>query len=528
MRAVGHSQVPRLPYLVTVPDAHTGVPRLVSPPPLPLPSRYVLKNVVRDWSAEGAAERAQSYGRITAELRRLFGGWPAGAPEPPAVLVPGVGLGRLCLEITNLVGQASRMAGAAGRSSLGLRQLSSSRAGRAADRCRPAALGAALQGYSAQGNEFSYFMILASAYLLNGVERELQARCAAGGSPCGAAACRLLTRRHCAAAAAPLLEHAMVAHPPPLPPAAVDDSPLGAQQLQQCELSGPAARRAGARRAPRRPGAGAGPAEHGVGRLCGGVLRALLCRCGAIVWGLLMSGCLKGATACSSALGLLAFDPALGPAASCPSPESFDAVASCFFLDTAHSVLQYLEVMWAVLRVRGGGACLRRPLQPPSGVPTPRSTHPHPAPPSSQPGGYVVNLGPLLYHWADAHTYLPGEEQQSLELSLDEVKAAAQQVWGGPGQSGAARGREAPAARGCSWRRRARQRPCPAAPPLQIGFVLVHDEMVPAAFLCNQRWGHAAAWRCLVRPPGGRPRVIQVDRIVFSKFPVLHPHTAGR
>ena len=67
----------------------------------------MLKNIARDWSEEGAAERAQSYGRITAELHRLFAGQTAagaaGLP-PPHVLVPGSGLGRLCLEITNLVG----------------------------------------------------------------------------------------------------------------------------------------------------------------------------------------------------------------------------------------------------------------------------------------------------------------------------------------------------------------------------------------------------------------------------------------
>ena len=67
------------------------------------PGRYVLKNCARDWSAEGAAERAQSYGRITAELRHLFAGWPADAAQPPSVLVPGAGLGRLCLEIVNMV-----------------------------------------------------------------------------------------------------------------------------------------------------------------------------------------------------------------------------------------------------------------------------------------------------------------------------------------------------------------------------------------------------------------------------------------
>jgi hypothetical protein len=32
-----------------------------------------------------------------------------------------------------------------------------------------------MQGLRAQGNEFSYFMLLASAYMLNGVQRELQA-----------------------------------------------------------------------------------------------------------------------------------------------------------------------------------------------------------------------------------------------------------------------------------------------------------------------------------------------------------------
>lgn len=34
--------------------------------------RYVIKNLARDWSVEGAPERAQSYGRICEELARLF------------------------------------------------------------------------------------------------------------------------------------------------------------------------------------------------------------------------------------------------------------------------------------------------------------------------------------------------------------------------------------------------------------------------------------------------------------------------
>ena len=45
----------------------------------------------------------------------------------------------------------------------------------------------------------------------------------------------------------------------------------------------------------------------------------------------------------------------------------------------------------------------------------------------SQDGGCWINLGPLLFHWADAHTYLP-EEELSIELSLEEVEAAAKQL----------------------------------------------------------------------------------------------------
>jgi carnosine N-methyltransferase len=37
--------------------------------------RYVLKNLVRDWSVEGAAEREASYGRIIQELRTRFADW---------------------------------------------------------------------------------------------------------------------------------------------------------------------------------------------------------------------------------------------------------------------------------------------------------------------------------------------------------------------------------------------------------------------------------------------------------------------
>eukprot|EP00873_Tetraselmis_striata_P012423 jgi/Tetstr1/432687/TSEL_022054.t2 len=36
---------------------------------------YVLKNLMRDWSEDGAVERAQSYGRVLAEIKRIFADW---------------------------------------------------------------------------------------------------------------------------------------------------------------------------------------------------------------------------------------------------------------------------------------------------------------------------------------------------------------------------------------------------------------------------------------------------------------------
>lgn len=66
---------------------------------------------------------------------------------------------------------------------------------------------------------------------------------------------------------------------------------------------------------------------------------------------------------------------------------SFDAVVTCFFIDTAHNVIEYLEVISKVLR----------------------------------PGGLWINLGPLLWHWADS-----GPDEMSLELPLSEIHRLAQ------------------------------------------------------------------------------------------------------
>mmetsp|Transcript_28472 Transcript_28472/g.72558 ORF Transcript_28472/g.72558 Transcript_28472/m.72558 type:complete len:303 (-) Transcript_28472:1190-2098(-) len=63
---------------------------------------------------------------------------------------------------------------------------------------------------------------------------------------------------------------------------------------------------------------------------------------------------------------------------------SYDAVTTCFFIDTAKNILEYLVIIALSLR----------------------------------PGGRWINLGPLLYHFADT-----GE--QSIELPLDDVYGAA-------------------------------------------------------------------------------------------------------
>lgn len=66
---------------------------------------------------------------------------------------------------------------------------------------------------------------------------------------------------------------------------------------------------------------------------------------------------------------------------------SFDAVVTCFFIDTAHNILDYLEVIHGVLR----------------------------------PGGIWIHLGPLLWHWAEGSW-----DELSIELSLADVQQISQ------------------------------------------------------------------------------------------------------
>lgn len=64
--------------------------------------------------------------------------------------------------------------------------------------------------------------------------------------------------------------------------------------------------------------------------------------------------------------------------------ESWDCVATCFFIDTAHNVLEYMETIWKILK----------------------------------PGGVWINLGPLLYHYENMANEL------SVELCYEDIKAA--------------------------------------------------------------------------------------------------------
>mmetsp|Transcript_55338 Transcript_55338/g.124336 ORF Transcript_55338/g.124336 Transcript_55338/m.124336 type:complete len:409 (-) Transcript_55338:48-1274(-) len=88
--------------------------------------RSTLRQFVRDWSVDGEAERKASYEPIIHALETYMPVRSSGrGGKPPTVLCPGCGLGRLPFEL-------------------------------------------ARRGYAAQGNEFSYHMLLGSHLMLNG------------------------------------------------------------------------------------------------------------------------------------------------------------------------------------------------------------------------------------------------------------------------------------------------------------------------------------------------------------------------
>ncbi|KAI8979511.1 N2227-like protein-domain-containing protein [Mycotypha africana] len=93
--------------------------------------RSTLKQFVRDWAKIGEAERKATYDPIIEELNTLYKDLPTEKRGDVRVLVPGAGLGRLAFDI-------------------------------------------ARSGFSCQGNEFSYFMLFASHFILNRVREQEQ------------------------------------------------------------------------------------------------------------------------------------------------------------------------------------------------------------------------------------------------------------------------------------------------------------------------------------------------------------------
>eukprot|EP00929_Paragymnodinium_shiwhaense_P046930 TRINITY_DN23851_c0_g1_i1.p1 TRINITY_DN23851_c0_g1~~TRINITY_DN23851_c0_g1_i1.p1 ORF type:complete len:407 (+),score=53.44 TRINITY_DN23851_c0_g1_i1:76-1296(+) len=110
--------------ILQVPDAHEVGEGNASK------TRSTLRQFVRDWSIEGAEEREMCYGPLMQALETHM---PVGScgSRMPKVLTPGCGLGRLTFEV-------------------------------------------AKRGYHAEGNEFSYHMLLGTMWVLNDTQQPLQ------------------------------------------------------------------------------------------------------------------------------------------------------------------------------------------------------------------------------------------------------------------------------------------------------------------------------------------------------------------
>uniref|UniRef100_A0A2P2ME85 carnosine N-methyltransferase n=1 Tax=Rhizophora mucronata TaxID=61149 RepID=A0A2P2ME85_RHIMU len=196
--------------------------------------RCIIRNIVRDWADEGKKERDQCYKPILEELDSLF---PNRSREsPPTCLVPGAGLGRLALEISSL-------------------------------------------GFVSQGNEFSYYMMICSSFILNHTQTA------------GEWTIYPWIHSNCNS-----LSDSDQLHPVSIP----DIHPSSA-------------------------------------------------------------GITEGFSMCGGDFTEVYSDPSqIGV---------WDAVVTCFFIDTAHNIVEYIEIISRILKV----------------------------------GGVWINLGPLLYHFADMY-----------------------------------------------------------------------------------------------------------------------------
>jgi len=207
--------------------------------------KTTIRQCVRDWAEEGLAERNHVYKPILQHLTKLYPGTPSERGHVN-VLVPGAGLGRLMLDISNL-------------------------------------------GFSCQGNEFSFYMLFASNYILNKCQKES------------------VTIYPWIHQTANVFSNNDQVRPVKIP----DISPTLINENSNFSMS------------------------------AGDFMEVFT------------------------------------------QPEEFDCVAMSFFLDTAHNPVAYIEKVYKILK----------------------------------PGGYWLNFGPLLYHFAD----VPNEP--SVELTYQELRA---------------------------------------------------------------------------------------------------------
>uniref|UniRef100_A0A5B7BHX1 carnosine N-methyltransferase n=1 Tax=Davidia involucrata TaxID=16924 RepID=A0A5B7BHX1_DAVIN len=215
--------------------------------------RCIIRNIVRDWAAEGQKERDQCYKPILEELEAIFP--DRRKDSPPACLVPGAGLGRLALEISCL-------------------------------------------GFISQGNEFSYYMMICSSFILNYTQTA------------GEWTIYPWIHSNC-------------------------NSLSDSDQFRPVSI----------------------PDIHPAS-----------------------AGITEGFSMCGGDFVEVYSDPS--------QVGVWDAVVTCFFLDTAHNIVEYIEIISRILKD----------------------------------GGVWINLGPLLYHFADMYGQ---EDEMSIELSLEDVRRVA-------------------------------------------------------------------------------------------------------
>ncbi|KAJ6408481.1 hypothetical protein OIU84_011741 [Salix udensis] len=250
--------------------------------------RCIIRNIVRDWAAEGQKERDQCYKPILKELNSLF---PNRSNEsPPACLVPGAGLGRLALEISCL-------------------------------------------GFVSQGNEFSYYMMICSSFILN--QEELFNNFLL--------ILLYLSSRHWCKVICKIMNLTL--------------------SLSYCI---------------RTETAGEWTIYPWIHSNCNSLSDSDQLRPVSIPdIHPASAGITEGFSMCGGDFVEVYSDPS--------HVGVWDAVVTCFFIDTAHNIVEYIEIISRILKD----------------------------------GGVWINLGPLLYHFADMYGQ---EDEMSIELSLEDVK----------------------------------------------------------------------------------------------------------